>query len=60
MTRQHVGFDLLDRVQGHADDNQQGRSSEIEGNIEPSHQNGGQDADGRHIDRSSQRDPGDL
>ncbi len=50
-------LNLLDRVQSHADYNQQGGSSKIEGDMEFLAENRGQDANSRHINRSSKSDP---
>jgi hypothetical protein len=53
-----VGFNLLNRVQSDTDDDQQGCSSEIEGNIESSNQDRGKDTDDRDINSSPEGDPG--
>ena len=52
-----MGFNLLDCVQGHTDYDQERCSSKIEGDIEFSIEDGGQDADRRDINRSSKSDP---
>jgi hypothetical protein len=52
-----MGFNLLDCVQGYTDYDQEGCSSKIEGDIKFSIEDGGQDADGRDINRSSKSDP---
>ena len=51
-----MGFDLLDSIQGHADHDQKGCSSKIEGDIEFSIENSGQNADGGDINCSSESD----
>ena len=45
-----MGFNLLNRIQGHPDHNQKRCPSKIEGHIKFPDENGGQDADGRNID----------
>ena len=52
-----MGFNLLDSVQSHADHDQQGCSSKIEGDIESSIEDRRQDADGGDINRSPKGDP---
>ena len=49
-------FDLLNRIQGHTDHDQDGRSTKIEGDIEPSIEDRWKDADDRHINRASEGD----
>jgi len=52
-----MGFNLLDGVQSHTDYDQKGRSPKIEGDIKFLIKNGGQDADGRNINGSTEGDP---
>ncbi len=54
-----MGFNLLDRVQGHTDHDQERCSPKIEGDIEFLIKDCGQDADGRDIDGSSESDSGE-
>src|SRR4030042_4865349 len=56
MSAQHMGFNLLDRVQGHTDHDQESRASKIEGHIEFPIEDGGQNTDGRDIDGSTEGD----
>ena len=53
---EHMGFNLLDGIQGHANHNQERGSSKIEGDIELCIENRRQDADGGDINRSSEGD----
>ncbi len=53
-----MGFNLLDGIQGHADDDQERCPSKIEGDIESLIENRWQDADSGDINRSSEGDPG--
>src|SRR4030042_7100195 len=52
-----MGFNRLDGVQSHTDYDQKGRSPKIEGDIKFLIKNGGQDADGRNINGSTEGDP---
>ena len=54
VSRQHMGFNLLDRIQSHTDHDEQSCPSKIEGDIEPSDQDGGENADDRDINRSTE------
>ena len=51
-----MGFNLLDGIQGHADDDQERCSPKIEGDIESSVKNRWQDADGSHVNCSPEGD----
>src|SRR5512136_393050 len=53
-----MGFNLLDGIQGHADDDQERCPSKIEGHVESLIEDRRKDADGRDINRSSEGDPG--
>lgn len=59
MPCQHVGFDLLDGIQSHAHHDQQGSPTKVEGDIEPSNEDGRQNADRRNVKGSAQGDPGE-
>ncbi len=54
---QHMGLNLVDRVQSYTHDDQQRRSSKIEGDVESSIKDGRKDTNGRDIDCTAQRDP---
>src|SRR4030042_5145876 len=60
MSRQHMRLNLLDRVQSHSHHNEEGCSSEIEGDVEPSNQKGGQDTNGRDIEGPSKGEAGEA
>jgi len=49
-------FNLLNCIQGHTDHDQEGSSTKVEGDIEPSIEDRGQDADDRDINRSPESD----
>ena len=52
-----MGFNLLDGIQGHADNDQERCPPKIKGDIKSLIENRWQDADGGHIDRSPEGDP---
>ena len=54
-----MGFDLLDGIQSHAHYDQQGGPAKVEGDIEPSNEDGRQNADRRNVNGSAQGDPGE-
>jgi hypothetical protein len=54
-----MGFNLLNRVQGHADHDQKGCATEVEGDIKSPVEDGGQDTDGRDIDGPPEGDSGE-
>ena len=54
-----MGLDLLDGIQGHANHNQKRGSSKIEGDIEFSIKDCGQDADGGDVNGASEGDSGE-
>ncbi len=49
-------FNLLNRIQSHADHDQEGGSTKIEGDVELSIENRWKDADDRYINRPSEGD----
>src|SRR4030042_3425656 len=60
MSGQHMSLNLLNRVQSHSHHNEKGCTAEVEGDVEPSDQNGGQDTDSRDIEGSSEGDAGEA
>ena len=52
-----MSLDLRSRIHADADDNQQGSTSEEEGNIQLADQNCRQDTDNRHINCAGERQP---
>lgn len=47
-------FNLLNRIQGHTDHDQEGGAPEVKRDVEFSVENGGENTDGRDINRSSE------